>query len=538
VRYDYGREKILRCSNCALLYLYPWPDAEETEAVYGDTYFRNLELLQGQNRSIFGYTDYIAERFNKQPQFAEIAREIRSLLVPLDRTPRLLEVGCGFGYFLDEAFEEGFSVTGVEFNPKAIERLSRKYVFPIKSGALEKVELEPGGFDAVAMFDVIEHLRNPFVCIDKIYDALAPGGLLAISTLDAESLVSRLIGKRLEDFRRTREHLFFFSRHTLRRILEDHGFDLLLIRSIGHTFEINFLLNRLTLYNQPVFSALRRIVDKLGLGSLQLRVNPHTKMIAIARRRAQRLPVLGFAADSPVSKSVSELDRTLIDELGTLEMVNQRHYRWVFDAISPWLGHSILEVGSGIGVISKFLIPRCESLVLSDYQSIYLETLHERFGELPHLRYQLLDLNHAPYDVGGIELDTVLCVNVLEHIEDEEAALRGLARLLRTGGRLILQVPNYPWLFGSLDESYGHLRRYSQRTLTDALERSGFRVVAMRKFNPFSIPGWILLSKIFRARRLSVRALRLYDSLVPVMRAFSLLSHVAGLSLIVCAERR
>jgi 2-polyprenyl-3-methyl-5-hydroxy-6-metoxy-1,4-benzoquinol methylase len=260
-------------------------------------------------------------------------------------------------------------------------------------------------------------------------------------------------------------------------------------------------------------------------------------MIAIARRRGQPLPPLASAPESAPSGSASELDRTLINELHTLEMANQHHYRWLFDTIAPYLGRSVLEVGSGIGVISKFLLPRCESLVLSDYQSVYLETLRERFGELPHLDYQLLDLNHPPYDLGAIELDTILCVNVLEHVEDEEATLGGLAELLPTGGRLILQVPNYPLLFGSLDESYGHLRRYNESRLTDVLERAGFRVVAMRKFNPFSVLAWIVASRLLRTRCLSPRALRLYDSLVPIMRPFGFLSHVVGLSLIACAER-
>ena len=114
---------------------------------------------EADNRSIFGYADYIAERFNKQPQFAAIARDIRSLLVHRDRPPTLLEVGCGFGYFLNEAFEEGFEVSGVEFNRGAVERLRRKYRFPIQQGPLEEIALEEDHYDVLAMFDVIEHLR-------------------------------------------------------------------------------------------------------------------------------------------------------------------------------------------------------------------------------------------------------------------------------------------------------------------------------------------------------------------------------------------
>jgi SAM-dependent methyltransferase len=298
-RYDFGREKIFRCDGCGLLYLDPWPSEEETQAVYGDSYFQNPRFMRGDNDSVFGYADYIAERFIKQSQYTVIARRVRELLPPLDHPPRLLEVGCGFGYFLDTAFEEGFQVTGMEFNRHAVERLRRKYAFPILSGALERTALDRGSFDAIAMFDVIEHLRDPFGALDRLHDALAPHGVLVVSTPDAESWVSRVIGKRLEDFRRTREHLFFFGRRTLGAVLDAHGFDVLALRSIGHTFEIAFLLDRLALYNRPLFTTLRRIVNRVGIGGLRIRVNPHTKMIAIARRRPRAAAAAGRTAAAP-----------------------------------------------------------------------------------------------------------------------------------------------------------------------------------------------------------------------------------------------
>lgn len=284
-RYDFGREKILRCARCHLMYIDPLPTEEETRAVYGESYFHNPRFTSGDSDALFGYADYIAERLIKQAQYTRIAREIRGYLPTLDRRPRLLEVGCGFGYFLDTAFEEGFDVSGIEFNKHAVDRLQRKYAFPIHFGALESMDLQASSLDVVAMFDVIEHLRDPFGALDRIHRTLVPHGLLIVATPDAESWVSRLIGKRLEDFRRTREHLFFFGRRTLSDILERHGFQVLLLRSVGHTFEVAFLLDRLALYNRPLFTTIRRIVTKLGLGSVRMRINPLTKMIAIARRR-------------------------------------------------------------------------------------------------------------------------------------------------------------------------------------------------------------------------------------------------------------
>jgi 2-polyprenyl-3-methyl-5-hydroxy-6-metoxy-1,4-benzoquinol methylase len=285
MRYDFGAQRVVRCDGCGLLRLDPPPTEDDIRAVYDKDYFNNTEFMRGTTQSLFGYSDYIAERFNKQQQYATIAREIARRLDIVDRRPRLLEVGCGLGYFLDVAFEENFDVAGLEFNPHAVERLSQKYAFPVSTGALESAELPPGPFDSVVLLDVIEHLRDPFAGLDRIHAAIAPRGLLVLSTVDAESFMSRLLGKRLEDFRRTREHLFFFSRSTLRAILDAHGFEVETIRSIGHTFSVEMLLERLALYNRPVFTALRRLAKRLGVGNLQVYVNPGTKMIAYARRK-------------------------------------------------------------------------------------------------------------------------------------------------------------------------------------------------------------------------------------------------------------
>jgi len=534
VRYELGSERIVRCSECSLLYLDPWPDPAAIEAVYGPTYFQNSAFGQGDSATLFGYSDYIAERANKQRQYARLAREIRGLLPPSRRTPRLLEVGCGLGYFLDEAFEEGFEVSGVEFNPYAVGRLRAKYAFPILSGALEAIDLEPGRYDAIAMYDVIEHLRDPFASLDKLHDALADGGLLVISTPDAESAVSRLLGARLEDFRRTREHLFFFGRATLHDVLREHGFDPIATRSIGHTFELGFLLDRLKLYNRPVFSALQRAALRTGLGSLQLEVNPHTKMIAFARKRAR----CATPAVPAQLAEASAVDHVLLDELEKLDVESVRHGQWLASVIGPWLGRSVLEVGSGIGVLSKLLLPRCERLVLSDHLPIYLERLRDRFGDLPSLRYQLLDLTRRPYRIDGEPVDTIVCLNVLEHLPDDDAVLSGLAELLPPGGRLILQVPRHPALFGSLDEAYGHLRRYRTRELRAQLERAGFRVHELRSFNALSIPGWFLSGRVLRRSGLDPQWLRYHEAAIPLARLLDAVTlHRIGISLIACAER-
>jgi len=243
------------------------------------------------------------------------------------------------------------------------------------------------------------------------------------------------------------------------------------------------------------------------------------------------VPVVAAAA------GVAERDRLLIEELHKVEETASRNYQWLYDIIAPALGRSILEVGSGVGVVSKFLVARGVPVVLSDHQPVFLRSLRARFGETPHVAYQLLDLASPRYDLGGRAVDTIVCINVLEHLEDDRHVLREFHRLLPPGGRVILQVPNYPALFGSLDEAYGHFRRYSRRLLAERLGETGFRLLWMRHFNPLGIPGWIVSARLLRTRQLDATALRLYNAIVPLARRLDFLSRFGGLALIACAEK-
>jgi SAM-dependent methyltransferase len=243
------------------------------------------------------------------------------------------------------------------------------------------------------------------------------------------------------------------------------------------------------------------------------------------------------AAPPLADTGLSATDHLLIDELLALEGSMDRNYQWAYEVIAPFLGGSLLEVGSGVGVISKFLIQRAGPVVLSDHHPAYLRYLRSRFGDCPNVTYQLLDLNDPVYDVGARAIDTVVCLNVLEHLADDQRALRGFAQLLPPGGRVVLQVPNYPALFGSLDAAYGHFRRYTRQMVTAAVTASGFRLVRLRNFNPLAIPGWIVSAKLLRARRLNVHSARLFNAIVPIARRLDFLSRFAGLALIAIAER-
>lgn len=289
VRYKFDDVgKVIReCSACHLMVLEPFPTEEELHSVYNEGYFENEDLTQSDVSKVFGYVDYISERINKQSNYAGICRTLQRFTIPAHRPPRILDYGCGLGFFIDSAFEAGYEPNGVEFNKHAIDYIRRRYahrVFHIS-------DLDPTErYDVITMFDVVEHLLTPLDTIASLQRMLADNGVLAISTMDSTSFISRIMGKRLEDFRRVREHVFFYSRSNLVSILMKQGFEILAIRSHGHSFQLEALAKRLRsvlpVLGVPM-ACLLKLVPFIGGWSIYL--DPRTKFIVYARKQRDRL---------------------------------------------------------------------------------------------------------------------------------------------------------------------------------------------------------------------------------------------------------
>jgi 2-polyprenyl-3-methyl-5-hydroxy-6-metoxy-1,4-benzoquinol methylase len=285
-RYRFDQCAIVRCRPCGFMWLDPRPTPEDTSVLYDDHYFGNELLLDGTSRHLYGYVDYVSERINKQIRYTDLVSQVRARLGGAREAPlRWLDVGCGFGYLLDCAFDGGFVPCGVEFNRHAVDRIRAKYTFDVRHGSLGDTGWEPRSFDVVSMMDVIEHLHDPWETVDGAARVLRPGGVLLVTTMDSDSVVSRILGPRLEDFRRTREHLYFFSRKTLAALLEKSGFEVLGVESYGHTFELAFLMERVKLISRLAGTALLQGVRALGLSRARIYVDPHTKMLMTARIR-------------------------------------------------------------------------------------------------------------------------------------------------------------------------------------------------------------------------------------------------------------
>ena len=217
--------------------------------------------------------------------------------------------------------------------------------------------------------------------------------------------------------------------------------------------------------------------------------------------------------------------------------VTDRYSRAIVERLAPHVGARVFEVGSGIGNISGHL-GRRELLVVSDISEAYLEALQRRFGGNSRVRIVRYDLEEgARPDLRALGLDTVICLNVLEHVADDVAALRGLAGLLVPGGRLLLLVPAHQALYSSLDRNLQHHRRYGRRDLVALLEGSGFSVEDVFHFNLPGALGWWLNGRVLRRRILPGGQLRIFNRLAPgLLRVESWLRPPVGLSLIVVAR--
>jgi len=282
IRYDFGKHRILYCTDCKFMWLYPQPTKLDLQSVYNENYFHNHNFFLDNNKSIYGYYDYISERFNKQSQFQDVLDEITDMLD--DFKPgklRYLDIGCGLGYMLDIAHDRGFEVEGVEFNSYAVEKIRSKYTFPVFNGDI--IDFPGRNFDVVSMFDVIEHLTDPLRAVSKVRGILNPQSLFILTTTDCDSIVSRLLGKNLEDFRRIREHLFFFNRDNIRILLERAGFEVIETRFYGHTFRLDFLASRIKMMSPCIGDVLLKVLRYLHISNSNLYINPFTKMIVFSR---------------------------------------------------------------------------------------------------------------------------------------------------------------------------------------------------------------------------------------------------------------
>ena len=207
----------------------------------------------------------------------------------------------------------------------------------------------------------------------------------------------------------------------------------------------------------------------------------------------------------------------------TLEIMQAapRYNRWQYSRVAPYLGRRICEVGAGIGNMSTLILAGApELLVVTDTDSYYREALRNQFGGRHDVVVEELTLpdKSAVNRFQRYGLDTVVALNVIEHIAKDLEALKSMAAMLRPGGRAVVLVPAFQELFGSLDHELGHVRRYTRSSLSRRMSEAGFQVERAFYFNLVGTLGWWVNARLRKVPRIPVEQLRYFDTLVPILR--------------------
>ncbi len=194
-----------------------------------------------------------------------------------------------------------------------------------------------------------------------------------------------------------------------------------------------------------------------------------------------------------------------------------RYRRYQYDLIAPHCGRTILEVGAGLGEFAE-QFDDVDRLVLTDVDPGAVELMARRFAGRPEVQTRTLALGVAP----GLEepVDSVVAINVLEHIEDDAGALRSLATAVQPGGSIVLWVPGYQQLYGEFDRKVGHVRRYTPSTLASAVRRAGLDVELVKPVNLLGGIAWWLTVRRGGSTSPDSKLVAVFDRfVVPVTRA-------------------
>ena len=336
---------------------------------------------------------------------------------------------------------------------------------------------------------------------------------------------------------------------------------LLFWHSVGNQF-LTFLSNIFTNLNLTDMETCYKVCRAEFLKGMPLRSNRFgiepelTAKLARLRARIYEVPISYSGRGYLEGKKIGWKDGfvaiwtivryALVDDLEdadpaykALQRVEplHRYNAWLWARIAPYVGQRVLEVGAGTGAMTRFLSAR-DLVVASDVDPKYVAMLRSMFDTNRHVQARRFDVTGDPIpDAGADGFDTVLCVNVLERIEDDVGALRRLYEALAPGGRIVVIAPALHRLYGDIDAAIGHRRRYERAELEAKLAQAGFTVEHSSTFNVVGAIGWYLNSRLLRRRAVPGFQARFFDLLVPLLRLEEPLNTKIGLSVVAVGRR-
>ena len=222
--------------------------------MYGEEYYASWGI-EGEEESL-------PAAMKKQTFTARLEKLPSSLAVG-----RVLDVGCATGFFLEVASDAGWEAHGVELSPFAAKVAQRKFGSRIFNGTLEQATFPDGYFDLVTLSDLIEHVPDPDGFLDEVRRILKPGGCVMVVTPNVQSVSALLMGKLWSHYKA--EHLLYFTPHTLRTLLERHGFTTMHVGGAAKYLNLAYVVHQFTTYRHPVLTPVTRLLHTVVPERLQ-----------------------------------------------------------------------------------------------------------------------------------------------------------------------------------------------------------------------------------------------------------------------------
>lgn len=224
--------------------------------------------------------------------------------------------------------------------------------------------------------------------------------------------------------------------------------------------------------------------------------------------------------------------------LAIYDSVPASYYEWMFDRIKHFVQGSVLEIGSGPGILSQLLLDQGLQVTGIDLDPGVVDRLNDQFAGVDNFRAVLGDATKDDLSaLPGAPFDTIVCLNTLEHFRDDLGTLKSFHQALKPGGRLAVLVPAHPSLYGTMDELFGHVQRYTRSGLLGVLQEAGFRS-EVEWFNMLGIPGWWWRFRVCKRPDFNPWQNKVYEALIPAMKAVESRIRVpVGLSLITLSEK-
>jgi len=233
-----------------------------------------------------------------------------------------------------------------------------------------------------------------------------------------------------------------------------------------------------------------------------------------------------------------EAHRTSLAIQARLEENAPNYTRWIVNQVRPHIGRRLLDVGCSTGNVTRHFVDR-ELVIGVDPNPHALAQARASWAGRPNV--QLHELSVPSPDLArfeGLSIDSVTCINVIEHVEDDATALRQMAQVLQPGGRLCLLAPAHPWLYGSMDAADHHYRRYAKDGILALVDQAGLRVRVLRAMNGIGALGWFVNGRVARRDLIPSTQAGLYDKIIPVVeRVEGWIEPPVGQSLLVVGEK-